>query len=247
MKRVFEYIALKSAQFADEPLLIYLRDPTVAPDRKLKLVPWAAHFVMTYADLCHFFLRIERPRDRYDDLINIHISEEATHWKWFLADLTNLGMDPTVRFTDAIRLLWSDATAKTRNLSYEICKLSAALGSLQRLVMVNAIEATGAVTIEALTRVGTEFEARSGRRLVFFGSHHLESERDHTIADDAIRVSLEELSLDDETRADLFSIVDRVFEHFRGFADDSLRMAQAGLDITDGLDPPKVASTSGAR
>ena len=233
MKQVFEYIARKSEQFANEPLLVYLRDPNIDPARKLKLVPWAAHFIMTFADLCQFFFRVESPRDRYDELLNIHIAEEATHWKWFLADLSNLEMDPTMRFTDAIRVLWGDTTVRTRNLSYELCRLSAGLGSLDRLVMVNAIEATGAVTIQALGRVGAEMESRLDRRLVFFGSRHLESERDHTLSDDAIRSALEDVRLDDGERAAKLSIVDRVFGYFRGFSEDSLGAAQRGLDVAE--------------
>jgi hypothetical protein len=89
-----------------------------------------------------------------------------------------------------------DTTVRTRKLSYELCRLSGGLGSLDRLVMVNAIEATGAVTIQALGRVGAEMESCLDRRLVFFGSRHLESERDHTLSDDAIRSALEDVRLD---------------------------------------------------
>ncbi len=83
-------------------------------------MPSAAHFVMTFADLHHFFLIEEQPRDRFEELANQHLSEEATHWKWYLADLTNLDLDPTLRLTDALRFIWSDATKQTRLLAYQI-------------------------------------------------------------------------------------------------------------------------------
>jgi hypothetical protein len=226
MKHVFRHIEARSAAYAREPLFVYLRDERVDPGEKLQFVPWASHFVMTFADLYHFFLIHEPPRDRFEELANIHLSEEGTHWKWFLKDLGVLGMDPTMRFTDAVKFIWSDETIETRRLAYEICKLSAGLTSLHKLVMVNAIEATGRVTLEALIPAGVANEARLGQKLVYFGDHHLDTERQHTIEDDAVRRPIEDLALDDALRAELCGIVDRVFDHFRGFTEDSFRVVQ---------------------
>src|SRR6187549_2634042 len=145
MKEVFEYIVRKSTEFARHPLFTYLNDSSVDPLERLRFVPSSVHFVMTFADLYHFGLVEPNPRDRFEELANQHLSEEATHWKWFLADLSNLELDPTMRFTDAVRYIWSDQSAKTRGLAYEICKLSAGLRSIQKLVMVQSIEATGRV------------------------------------------------------------------------------------------------------
>jgi len=235
MKAVFDHIARRSAEYAEEPLFVRLRDPSVDTEEKLNFAPWAAHFVMTFADLYHFFLPTEKPRDRFEELTNVHLSEEGTHWKWYLADLSIAEMDPMMRFTDALRFIWSDATIKTRKLAYEMCRLSAGLDSLQKLVMVNAIEATGRVALEAVIPVGMEVAARTGRRLTYFGNHHLETERHHTLEDESVRRSLEEMTLDPAMRENLFSIVDRVFEHFRGLSDDSFRIARTRRGITDDL------------
>ena len=102
MKEVFEYIKDRSRSFDQKPLFVYLRDDRVDPTRRLEFVPHVAHFVMTFADLYHFFLTEDPPSDRYQELINTHLAEEGSHWKWFLWDLTSLGLDPTLRFTDAI-------------------------------------------------------------------------------------------------------------------------------------------------
>src|SRR5262245_32468661 len=109
MKSVFEHIAVRSAEFKQRPLFLYLGNEAINPRTRLEFVPCVAHFVMTFADLYHFFLTENPPRDRFQELVNIHLSEEGTHWKWFLADLTNLDLDPLLHFTDALRLLWSDA------------------------------------------------------------------------------------------------------------------------------------------
>jgi hypothetical protein len=233
MKQVFAHIIRRSDEYAQEPLFAYLRDAGVDAGEKLAFVPWASHFVMTFADLYHFFLPAEHPADRYEELANIHLSEESSHWKWFLADLTTVGMDPTMRFTEALRFVWSESTTRTRKLAYEICKLSAGLGSLRKLVMVNAIEATGRVTLEALIPAGVELEKRFGRHLVYFGNHHLDTEHQHTLEDESVRRSLEDLVLDDDERAESLSVVDRVFESFRGFSDDSYKIVKAKPNFAD--------------
>jgi hypothetical protein len=235
MKQVFSYIGDKAHEFAKEPLFHYLRDERIDAAEKLQFVPWAAHFVMTFADLCAFFLPSATPRDRYEELANIHLSEEVMHRRWYLADLAKIGMDPNIRFTDALRFLWGDATVKTRMVTYELCKLSAGLNSLQKLVMVCAIEATGRVALEALTPAGVEVETRSGRRLVYFGGHHLETELKHTIEGDAVRSSLEAVALDEVTRGNLFSIVETVFDCLRGFAEESFGIAKGGCSLEETL------------
>lgn len=232
MKQVFEYIDAQLRSFSKKPLFVFLRDANVDPAQRLKFVPYAAHFVMSFADLYHFFLTEPSPGDRYQELVNVHLSEEGTHWKWFLSDLTNLGLDPTLRFTDAVRFLWGDATVKTRALAYEMCKLSAGLTSLEKLVMVMAIEATGRAALEAAVPAGCEAEAASGRHLVYFGSHHLETERKHTLEEDHVHSALADEVLSEPVRAGLFSIVDRVFGHFGGFVDEALEAARDGNEFS---------------
>jgi hypothetical protein len=226
VREVFDYIKDRSRAFDQKPLFVYLRDDRVDPTRRLEFVPHVAHFVMTFADLYHFFLTEEPPQDRYQELINTHLSEEGSHWKWFLADLTSLGLDPTLRFTDALRIIWSDATAKTRRLAYEMCKLSGGLSSLQKLVMVLAIEATGRVALEAAVPAGRQVQASSGKKLVYFGQHHLDTERQHTVEDQTVHQSLADLNLLPATVAELRGIVDRVFEHFSAFIDEAYQMTR---------------------
>jgi len=231
MQEIFEHIAKRSAEFAEEPLFRYLKDETVEPTRRLSFVPWTAHFVMTFADLYHFFLTIKEPKDQFDELVNTHLAEEGSHWKWFLADLTNAGMDPSMRFTDALRFVWSDETVATRRLAYEICRMSHGLSSLERLVMVNAIEATGRVALEAAVPVGVQLGASARRPVVYFGQHHLDTERQHTLEEDEVHSKLMAIAIEPRTRSNLFGIVDEVFAHFRGFTDEAGVIARAGRGI----------------
>lgn len=229
MKQVFDRIAFQSAQYDKNPIFAYLRDDRIEAEKRLEFIPWISHFVMTFADLYNFFLVEEPPADRYQELVNTHLKEESSHWKWFLTDLDTLGLNPTMRFTDALRLIWGNNTLRTRALAYEVCRLSARLTSLERLVLVHAIEATGRVALEALVPVGVEFAAKSGRKLVYFGQHHLDTEQAHTVEEESTRRFLESIPVPPERLPALEAIVDEVFEHFEAFSREAFERAMGGL------------------
>ena len=109
-----------------------------------------------------------------------------------------------------------------------MCKLSGGLSSLHKLVMVLAIEATGRVALEAAVPAGRQVQESSGKKLVYFGQHHLDTERQHTVEDQTVHQSLADLNLLPATVADLRGIVDRVFEHFSAFIDEAYQMTRTG-------------------
>jgi hypothetical protein len=246
MKYMFEYINDKCRAFDERPLFAYLRDSRVDPRHRLNFVPYAAHFVMTFADLYHFFLTEEPPRDEYQRLVNTHLAEEGSHWKWFLCDLSNMDLDPSLRFTDALRFIWSDDTIKTRRLAYQMCRLSGGMSSLQKLVMVLAIEATGRVALEAAVSAGRQVEANSGQKLVYFGQHHLDTEHKHTVEDQGVRQKLEGIVIHESMRANMRTIVDEVFHHFGEFVDETFHLAKCGPGLTGGADSGRALSAGTA-
>ncbi len=224
MKSVLEYIGSRAAEFSERPLFRYLRNESIDPVERLSFVPCIAPFVMTFSDL-YRLLTVAPGGDRYQQLVNAHLAEEDGHWKWFLSDLRNLDLDPTMRFTDALRFLWSDETVRGRMLVYEMCLLAAGRDSLSKLVLVHSIEATGQAGLAAAATVGREAAKRLGRKLVYFGRHHLETEQHHTLEDDSIRRSLEEVVLDSARRDEMRQIVDGVFTHFAAFVDEAHEFA----------------------
>lgn len=238
MKEVFEHIARRSGEYAQNPMFTYLRDARVDARQRLEFVPWISHFVMTFADLYNSFLIEEPGGDRLLELVNTHLREESSHWKWFLADLETLGLNPTLRFTDALELLWGPETRETRALAYGICQLSAKLSPLERLVLVHAIEATGRVALEALVPVGVEFGAAAGRKLVYFGQHHLDTERGHTVEEESTRRYLEAIPVSPAQLVSLNALVDDVFARFTTFADEAFERATTTRAFTSARRKP---------
>ncbi|HWO08770.1 MAG TPA: hypothetical protein VNN80_04800, partial [Polyangiaceae bacterium] len=92
MREVLAYIKTKKAEFAALPTFEFMRDRSVAPEQRLALAPCMAHYVMTFADINAFVLRQEPARDKYQELVNIHTYEDASHWPWYVEDLAKLGL-----------------------------------------------------------------------------------------------------------------------------------------------------------
>jgi hypothetical protein len=228
---LFARVGMRSTEFSRAPLFAYMRDATVPAETRLSYVPYMVHFVMTFADLYAYVLREEPARDRFQELVNIHSYEDGGRWKWFLADLRNMGFDPMLRFSDAIRFIWSDATRCQRILSYQICRLGFRADSMQKLVLAQCIEATGKVALQATARVEQELRAKVSYKSIYFGNHHFETESSHTIEDEDVmrdicttRISIQDLKY-------LQAMVDESFGYFRDFTDEALAFARKGLSI----------------
>lgn len=235
MKKVYEHIGVRAFAFAKQPLFSHMRDETADPAQRLRFMPCMAHFVMAFADLYNFVLPEDPAGDRNLELVNAHLREDSDHWKWFLVDLANANLDPELRFTDALRFVWSEQTVETRLLSYRICQLSGGLrSSAEKLVMINCIEATGKVALEALAVAGGGLERQLGRKLVYFGGHHVETESHHTLEGTEVRESIEDMTLSEDERRAAIALVDKTFVLFENSVSEMHRLAANG----GGFGPP---------
>jgi hypothetical protein len=228
MRRILKRIEERQADYVQAPFFAFLRDSSIDVRRRLAFAPHVTHFVLTFADLCTLVLPREPPRDRYQELVNANCLEDRGHWRWFLSDLEELGTDPVARFSDAVKLIWSDATVRTRKLSYHLVQLGGAEDSLGRLVLVHCIEGAFKMTVTSLGPVAREFIESSGRRLDYLGVQHAQAEQSHTLEDPAVRRAMEEIQLTPPEAARLCALVDDSFAFFRAFADEMQDLAQAG-------------------
>jgi hypothetical protein len=247
MKSIFEHIEARKLRFNERPIFVLMRDEARAREERLAFVPYLSHFIMTFGDLYRFVLPEHPPRDRYQELVNIHLSEEETHFGWFLADLTNMGLDAEVRFSDALKFIWGDATLKSRMLAYHMCRIGFGADSLRKLVLVQAIESTGRVALESLVCAGDGLFGKSRKKLVYFGQHHLDTETQHTLEESSMRESLEAIVFDEATRAEMLRVVDEVFDHFTAFADEAFAYATSRSALFPAETVPAAPVTSESR
>lgn len=231
MKALLTYVDTKSEEYARLPLFDYLKDDSRSARERLGFVPCLAHFVMSFADLYGLVLRNEPSTDRFQELVNAHTFEDGGHWKWFLADLAALDLNPSLSFGDALRFLWGDRTAKTRMLTYRMCRLGFGASTLEKLVLVHCIEAAGKVSLAAAAPVAIQVGRELGRNLLYFGSHHLDTEKQHTLEEEAVHQSLEGIVLESSIRAPLLTLIDDSFAAFTEFSDDLLRFTLGDKSI----------------
>lgn len=231
MRRVMELIEKRTAELGKAPFFDFLRDTSVPPRDRLAFAPCVAHFVMSFADLYALVLREEPTDDHFQTLVNAHTREDETHWQWFLKDLEKIGANPELRFSDALRFVWSDATVQMRMLTYQMCRLGFGADSLSKLVLVHVIEAAGKVTIESVAEVGREFGVATGERLVYLGPHHFDTEGNHTLEVPGVHTAIVEIALDPARADALMAMVDESFGYFRAFIDEMHAFAKSGRSV----------------
>lgn len=227
MKRIVSLIAERARRFDEHSFFRFIADTSIEPRQRLGYAPCISHFVMSFADLYTLVFRQEPPRDPYQELVNAHTYEDGGHYKWYLADLARLDCDERLPFSDALKLVWGEHSVRLRMLSYEICHLALHASSLQKLVLVQCIESAGKVSLTHVARSARDFSVQGGKPLLYFGSHHVETEDQHTLEGAAAHDLLGKIELEQAAFEQLAPLVERTFALFDGFAADLLAFALA--------------------
>jgi hypothetical protein len=220
MKHALEYIAIKQAAFADLPFFLFLRDEARPPMERLSFAPASAPFAMAFGDLNKSVLYVPNTREPLQQLINVHSQEDSTHYLLFLQDLEPLGFDAPLRFSEALQLLWGDETRQARWTCSMLIGLLHATPPKLRLVIVEAVEAAGAVAFRIFRSVADEFRRQTSRELRFFGAHHEALESGHTMGTDDIEAKLCNIELEEQERRHAMELIDLVFQQFSGMMEE---------------------------
>jgi hypothetical protein len=224
METVLAHIARRKCAYAMLPLFERLRDDRLPARVRLGFMPYFAFFVMAFADLNRYVLRRES-HDPYDARVNAHTREDDHHWVWFLEDLDALGWSGATTTAEALRVLWREDTCRNRILMYELCAMLGAADSIERYVIVEAIEETGNVLFALTTRVAELWQAAMGRPLRYMGAYHFALETGHLEHDDTTD-ALERIALPDAARQRCVGYVDRVFDVFAAWTHEAERFVQ---------------------
>jgi hypothetical protein len=227
MKRVRDEIEANKQAYGRTAFFSYLRDPAIDTRSKLGFAPHVAHFAMTFGDLCTLVLKQEPATDEYQQLVNTHAREDEGHWRWYLEDLVLLGEDRELRYSHAIRQIWSAGTVRMRRLSYQLCGLALGGDSLRRLVLVQCIEGAFQVTLAGLMPVASELARRTGKVLTYMGPGHSDVETSHVMEDPELLRKLVGVPLEPEVARELCTVVKQCFGLFSDFSDELLDLSRA--------------------
>jgi hypothetical protein len=224
MQSILNYIEQKNQVFADSPIFQFIRSEDADPNQKFVYIPCISHFVFSFMDMNLFVLRDENSDDPYQKLVNIHTEEDAHHWPWYLKDLETLGLDKTMKFSEALRFIWSDATKASRLLTYKFCQLAYNASPLERLVIVEAVEQTGKTFLSLSAIKSKELEA--SQELYYFGENHSDCETGHHMGTDGVVDYLGSIVLTDAERERCQKTVDTFFEIYTAFTNDAIKFTQ---------------------
>lgn len=214
MRHVLDHIQRRSERFAQEPMFEYLRDGRIPLEQRLCFMPMMAHFVFSFMDVNQYLLRNEAIDTPYQRLVNIHSYEDASHWPWWVRDMKSAGLDKSCSFTDAMLFAWSDATRRSRMLTYDVIAIIARATPIQLLAIVETIESTGYKFLSATAAVCRQLDPNP---YVYYGTRHADVESGHHMGTDDAVGYLEAIALSDDERRDTLAIVDRLYQAYTDF------------------------------
>jgi hypothetical protein len=231
MKRILVEILKEKKQYATLPFFSFLRDERLTPRQRIAFYPHMAYFILAFGDLNALVLRRDSDGDPLQDLVNAHTREDDHHWAWYLEDYRKLGFDRLVSSEKLLKQLFSRATVANRQLMYSLTGLIANAESVQRLVIIEAIEETGQVLFSLLLPIANALEEEIGQELRYIGKHHFELETGHAMNGDHRQLAEIELTTPQFETARLH--VRAVFSSFARWTQELLESTQRpALDVT---------------
>jgi hypothetical protein len=120
--------------------------------------------------------------------------------------------------------LWSEATRQSRILMYRLTAMIEQASSIERLAIIEAIEATGQVLFTAILGIAQTLEERLGTELRYCGLHHFNLESGHAMGSEYHAMAAIEIGQATFERCLLF--VDAVFSLFTEWTEELLHFVQ---------------------
>ncbi|MBG1265349.1 hypothetical protein [Nostoc sp. WHI] len=226
MQEVLALIEQKKQEYAQLSLFNFMQNKNINPRQRLVWAPCAAHFIMNFAELNKYFLRVEPTSDPIQALINAHTYEDDHHWLWFLEDLKSLELDKSLKFSDALKFLWSEETKSARWLNYQLYRYASQATPIQKIIVIQVTEATGNVMFSRAAEIGKEIKAISKKPCRYFACLHLDVEIGHMTGTPGIEEILQQIQLSEVVQQELFELVENLFTAFTQFTNDLLVYAE---------------------
>lgn len=219
VKTVIPLIRERQERYREHAFLQFLQDETISPEERLSYAPYACFFSMTFSEFNRHYIRIAAPASEHEKALNAHAEEDETHYQWFLQDLERLGYNPVCTLTEALGFVWSKEGQHARDLSHYLVGLAQNADPELKVVILEAIEATGVVWLQAT--VAASRQHPEAHNLHYFNETHEGRELDFVASEghDAIG----RVVLSDATRQKAPAIVHGIFDRMEAFNDELLR------------------------
>ncbi|MFK8181823.1 MAG: hypothetical protein AB8B99_00515 [Phormidesmis sp.] len=239
MKDILAYIEGKKASYERLPFFNFLRDRDISPQQRLAFAPSFAFFVMGFGELNKHAFRQEPTTDEVQIIINQHTYEDDSHWIWFLEDLEKLGADESLSFSKTLKFLWSQENNFSRWTTYRLYQLTHQAAPIQKLVVIEAIEATADIFLDLTSQIAEQLQTEGETACKYFGQHHLDIDSNHTMHSDDADHKVEDIVVLEDFKARAYELVDEVFALFTDFS-DSLHQYSLAAAAGENLKMPAV-------
>ncbi|MEH2168810.1 MAG: hypothetical protein V7K41_19570 [Nostoc sp.] len=226
MQQILTLIEQKKQEYAQLPLFSFMQNKSINPIQRLAWAPCAAHFIMNFGELNKYFLRVEPTNDPIQALINKHTYEDDHHWLWFLEDLKNLELDKSLKFSDALKFLWSEETKNARCLNYQLYRYISQATPIQKIIVIEVTEATGNIMFSTAAEIGKEIKAITQKPCRYFADFHLNVETGHMTSQSGIEQFLQDIQVSEATRQEAYELVENLFTVFTQFTNELLVYAE---------------------
>ncbi len=172
-----DLLQTRMAQAAQHPFFDWLRQPEPGALQKLqRFIPFWAFDALGYRDLNHYFLRYDQPEDELERSVNAIADTLSTHSQLFLQDWQALRLDEQLRWpaSDALGFFFLDHVTDHHRKTLLTFGIEALKHPhpLDRLWLIEALEATGHEFFARTRDVALLAEEQASIRLDYFADRH---------------------------------------------------------------------------
>lgn len=230
MKEILGYIKTQENKFAQLRLFEFLKDSSIEPYQRLKLLYCLADFAMGFKDLHQDILKEESSAYPWQSMLNSQSLQEGSQWQEYLKYLETLEIDQVMRFSDFLKFMWSDKTLKTRRLSNNLVTMYRYEADiLLKIIIIQAIEAAGSPALSAMVQVSEELRSITNQKNFDFSLDHVkleigyvQSEMKHNEVENLVF----NIELNPEQKAKALVLVDYIFDKFTECMDGLMHFAE---------------------
>ena len=213
MEEILAFIQTKKQEFAHLPLCEFLANKHIHPNQRLIFAPVLAPLAAGLSDLNKYVIRESSSNNKVQELINKYTYKENYYWQGYLEHLETLGFNELMSYGD-FRLLWGEETKKTRSLCSTLERYAFEASPVQKLILVEVLEATATVFFEAALAVVMELQQITKQEYVYFGGGYVGLENHHILNTPEMLQVLAEIKLTDSERQAALELAQNIFELF---------------------------------
>lgn len=222
MQSILDLVEKKNQEFAQLPFFEYMKDETIDPRQKLAFAPVIAPLALEFSELCKRVLRDEPTTDKVQAMVNQHTHEEHFHWQWLLEDMGKMGIDYPVRFSDAVRFIWSHHTKVSRSMFPLFERYTQGAHPIMKLVAIEVSEVTANVFFQATKSAALQLQEMTGEEFRYFGMCHNHIENTHTLHTPASLQAIRDLEVPDDVHQQALELIDVAFDYFADLVNEFL-------------------------